>query len=299
MRDTPTPYITVFTPSYNRCSYLGLLYESLKKQDFNDFEWVIVDDGSTDDTGAAVGRFIAEDKIDIRYHYQENSGKHVAVNKGVQLAKGELFFTVDSDDTLATHALSTVVRQWRAVLDLPNAAMYAGVCGLRVHMDGNVIGGSVDYETMDVSPIDYRFKLKYRGDRAEVLRTATMALYPYPQIPGERFCADALVLNRIGCSYVIRYFNDGIYVCEYLAGGITDSSVQLRKDSPKGACLYYAEMAKLPGLTEIQRLKAMLNYWRFAVYDTGVSFADHRTAIDSYWSYVMYPAALMLKFVSN
>jgi len=299
MSGIPTPYVSVFTPTYNRRSYLGFLYESLKRQDFLDFEWVIVDDGSTDGTGEAVERFIAENNIHIRYHYQQNSGKHVAVNKGVQLAKGELFFTVDSDDTLAPHALSAIVRQWRAVLGLPDAAKYAGVCGLRVHEDGAVIGGEVDYETLDVSPIDYRFKLNYKGDRAEVLRTSIMAKYPYPVIHGERFCADALTLNRIALSYVMRYFKDGIYICEYLAGGITDSSVQLRKDSPKGTCLYYAEMATLPGLTRIQRIKAALNYWRFAVYDKRTSVKDHRKAISSYWSYIMYPAALVLKLVSN
>ncbi|MFB2119330.1 glycosyltransferase family 2 protein [Parapedobacter sp. 2B3] len=300
MHGTSTPYVTVFTPAYNRGAYLGLLHESLKRQDFRDFEWVIVDDGSTDGTGDAVAGFIAENDIDIHYYYQQNAGKHVAVNKGVQVAKGELFFTVDSDDTLVSHALSAVVQQWQAVLRLPDATTkYAGVCGLRVHEDGGVIGGEVDYETLDVSPIDYRFKLHYKGDRAEVIRTAIMAQYPYPEISGERFCADALTLNRIARHYVMRYFKDGIYVCEYLPGGITDSSVQLRKDSPKGACLYYAEMATLPGLTRIQRLKATLNYWRFAVYDRGTSFKEHRRAIGSHWSYMMYPAALLLKFVYN
>ncbi|MEC3879545.1 glycosyltransferase family 2 protein [Parapedobacter sp. 10938] len=299
MSGKPNPYVTVFTPAYNRCGYLGLLYESLKEQDFDNFEWVIVDDGSTDGTGEAVRRFIADNEINIRYHYQENAGKHVAVNKGVQLGKGELFFTVDSDDTLAPHALSAIVQQWQAVLELPEADSYAGVCGLRVHEDGRVIGGAVDYEVMDVSPIDYRFKLNYKGDRAEVIRRSIMAQYPYPEIANERFCADALTLNRIGCRYMLRYFKDGIYVCEYLAGGITDSSVQLRRDSPKGACLYYAEMAALPGLTKIQRLKAALNYWRFAVYDKQTPFRDHRRAIGSYWSYIMFPAAWMLKLVSN
>ncbi|MGV3763103.1 glycosyltransferase family 2 protein [Parapedobacter sp.] len=299
MSGKPNPYVTVFTPAYNRCGYLGLLYGSLKTQDFDDFEWVVVDDGSTDGTGEVMARFIAENQINIRYHYQQNSGKHAAVNKGVQLAQGELFFTVDSDDTIAPHALSAIVRQWQAVLELSDAVKYAGVCGLRVHADGRVIGGDVDYEILDVSPIDYRFKWGYKGDRAEVIRTSIMAQYPYPEIPGERFCADALTLNRIGRNYVLRYFKDGIYSCEYLVGGITDSSVQLRRDSPRGACLYYAEMAALPGLTKVQRLKAALNYWRFAVYDKQTSFKEHRRAIGSSWSYIMYPAAWVLKFVSS
>src|SRR5690606_29054122 len=161
---------------------------------------------------------------------------------------------VDSDDTLTEDALSTVVQQWQAVLGLPDADRFAGVCGLRIHQDGSVIGGDVNYDTLDVSAVDYRFKFRYQGDRAEVIRTDVMRQYPYPQFTGERFCADALVWNRIGKSYLLRYFNKGIYVCEYLDGGITDTSVRLRQSSPKGACLYYAEMAGLPGLTAFQRL---------------------------------------------
>lgn len=109
MRESLNPYVTVFTPVYNRARYLGLLYESLIEQHFHNFEWIIVDDGSTDGTREIVARFVDEGRVRIRYHYQENAGKHVAVNRGVQLAKGELFFIVDSDDTLTAHALSTIV----------------------------------------------------------------------------------------------------------------------------------------------------------------------------------------------
>lgn len=298
MQKARTPYVTVFTPAYNRAAYLGLLYESLCKQDFADFEWVVVDDGSTDDTRETVARFVVEGEIAVHYHHQENAGKHVAINKGVELAQGELFFIVDSDDTLTAHALSTIAQQWQTVLELPDAARFAGVCGLRIHQDGTVIGGNVDYDTLDVSTIDYRFKFGYQGDRAEVIRTDVMRQYPYPQLAGERFCADAVVWNRIGKSYLLRYFNQGIYVCEYLDGGITDTSVRLRRASPKGAGLYYAEMADLPGLTAFQRLKAVVNFWRFAVYDPDHSFVAKKRLIRSNWSYLVYPAALMLKVLA-
>ncbi|MFC7525624.1 glycosyltransferase [Parapedobacter sp. GCM10030251] len=297
MRESLNPYVTVFTPVYNRARYLGLLYESLIEQHFHNFEWIIVDDGSTDGTREIVARFVDEGRVRIRYHYQENAGKHVAVNRGVQLAKGELFFIVDSDDTLTAHALSTIVQQWQTVLKLPDSDKFAGVCGLRIHKDGTVIGGDVDYETLDVSCVDYRFKYHYKGDRAEVILTTIMQQYPYPQIAGERFCADALVWNRIGKSYMLRYFNEGIYVCEYLRGGITDTSVFLRKSSPKGASLYYAEMAGLRGLTEFQRLKAIVNFWRFAVYDSDDSFSVKRRMIRSNWSFLIYPLAWTLRLL--
>lgn len=294
-----SPFITLFTPAYNRKPYLLPLYDSIKQQAYRRFEWIIVDDGSTDGTGEEVAGFIVEGVIPVRYHFQENAGKHVAINKGVELANGELFFIVDSDDTLTPDALSIVAEQWNAVLARPDADRFAGVCGLRVHQDGRVIGGDVDYDVLDVSAIDYRFKLGYKGDRAEVVRTSIIAKFRYPSFRGERFCADALVWNRIALNYVMRFFNKGIYVCEYLPGGITDTSVKLRQNSPKGACLYYAEMAKLPGLTKIQRFKAALNYWRFAVYDRQVSFMENRKAIGTCWSYIMYPTMVVLKFYKS
>lgn len=288
------PYLTICTPTYNRSFHLASLYESIKEQDFSAFEWVIIDDGSTDGTAGKVKGFIAENRVDIRYKFQANAGKHVAINNGVEMARGELFFIVDSDDTLVGHALSTIVGQWKSVLELPNAAQFAGVCGLRIYKNGSVIGGSVDYDILDVSAIDYRFKLGYKGDRAEVIKTSIMACYPYPQIPGERFCADAVVWNRIAKSYLLRFFNSGIYVCEYLPGGITDTSVRLRQLSPQGTSLYYAEMACLPGLTAWQRLKAVVNFWRFAVYDNKEGWSKKMKKINSLWSLLVWPICYLL-----
>ena len=101
--------ITVFTPTYNRGYIIEKLYNSLVSQNYNEFEWLIVDDGSTDQTQELISNFITKGFIDIRYFKQENGGKHRAINKGVKLAKGELFFIVDSDDYLSNNALDRVL----------------------------------------------------------------------------------------------------------------------------------------------------------------------------------------------
>ena len=100
--------ITVFTPSFNRAHLLSRLYDSLLKQTTNDFEWLIVDDGSTDDTETKVEEFINKGELPIRYYKQQNGGKHRAINTGVQLASGELFFIVDSDDGLVHDCIQKV-----------------------------------------------------------------------------------------------------------------------------------------------------------------------------------------------
>ncbi len=293
------PFITVFTPAYNRRAYLRRLYESLHTQTMVAFEWLIVDDGSTDGTSEEIDSFIAEGKFPIRYYYQENAGKHIAINKGVLLAAGELFFIVDSDDMLRAGALSTIIAQWESVLKLPNSASFAGVCGLRVYGDGSVIGGSVDYDVLDVSAIDYRFKLRYQGDRAEVIRTDIMKQFPYPSFSGERFCADAVVWNRIAMTYRLRFFNEGVYICEYLPGGITDTSVRLRQLSPRGASLYYAEMAALPRLTTGQRIRAVVNFWRFALYNHRDKFGEKYRLINRPWSLIVFPVCYFLYCFDN
>ncbi len=289
MQKTRAPYVTVFTPTYNRASYLNLLYESLCKQDFDDFEWIIVDDGSTDNTRETVDRFVADGEIVVHYHYQENAGKHIAINKGVQLAKGELFFITDSDDKLTVDALLTIVQQWQAVLELPNAAKFAGVCGLRVHQDGRTIGGEVDYQILDTSILDFRYRLRYRGDKAEVLRTDVMKRYPFPEIVGEPFCPEALIWNRIGMRYLMRFFNSAIYVCEYLMGGLSDRSFLLRKASPNYFLMYYAELANVPGIPKIQQLKSVVNFWRFSVYDNHNRLKDKLRQIGKFWAIFVWP----------
>lgn len=121
-------YFTVFTPSYNRANLLGKLYVSLCQQNFDSFEWIIVDDGSTDNTSELIESFIAENKIDIKYYRQQNQGKHVAINTGVSLARGKWFFIVDSDDYLTQDSLAMTCKYTSSIED---NYQFAGVAGLR------------------------------------------------------------------------------------------------------------------------------------------------------------------------
>ena len=116
--------ITIFTPTYNRAYTLKKLYDSIVVQDYSAIEWIIVDDGSSDSTKELVTSFIEENKIDIKYFYQENSGKHIAINRGVEEAQGELFFIVDSDDYLTKDALN-IINKWENTL---GEGKYIGVC---------------------------------------------------------------------------------------------------------------------------------------------------------------------------
>lgn len=253
--------ITVFTPTYNRGHLLPRLYESLCRQTFTDFEWVIVDDGSVDDTKGLVNKFLVDsvEFFGIRYFLQENGGKHRAINRGVKEARGELFFIADSDDSLPPDALEQVARVYETVR---GDESFGGVCGYMAHHDGTVIGHGNDAEILDTNSIDLRNKYHVQGDMMEVFRTEVMREFPFPEIPNERFVPEMLVWNRIATKYMLRVFHKVIYYRDYLDGGLTDKIVRIRMQSPVASMMTYAEMTRYD-IPLIQKVKAAVNFWRF------------------------------------
>ena len=253
--------ITVFTPTYNRAHLLPRLYESLCRQTFTDFEWVIVDDGSVDNTKGLVNKFLVDsvEFLGIRYFLQENGGKHRAINRGVREAQGELFFIADSDDSLPPDALEQVARVYETVR---GDESFGGVCGLDGTFDGDIIGSGLPLEVMDVNSIDLRNRYHVTGDMKEVFRTEVMREFPFPEIPNERFVPEMLVWNRIATKYKLRYFNRIIYLAEYQQDGITSGIVRARMQSPVASMMTYAEMTRYD-IPLIQKVKAAVNFWRF------------------------------------
>lgn len=229
--------ITIFTPTYNRCHTLTRLYNSLCRQTCKNFEWLIVDDGSIDDTETLIRKFIPEG-FSIRYYKQINGGKHRAINRAVPLAQGDWFFIVDSDDYLSDDAVDVLQK---AISDIEGKEDFCAVVANRVFPTNKVIGTSCNYEILDTDFLSYRTKYRFVGDRAEVVRTKVMKEFPFPEISGEKFCPEGIVWNRMAQKYKARYINENIYVCEYMQGGLTDKSALLKKKNPIGYAIYYFE----------------------------------------------------------
>ena len=251
--------ISVFTPTYNRADLLHRLYDTLILQTYKNFEWVIVDDGSKDNTKDVVSSFVKEGKLNIHYVQQENGGKHRAINTGVKLAKGEIFFILDSDDILPNNALELVVESYQPIKD---DISFAGVSGIDGYFDGRIIGSGLPYESIDCNSVDIRYKFHVTGDMKEVFRTSVMKEFPFPDIEGEKFCPEALVWNRIAKEYKLRYFNKIIYKVEYQSEGLTSNIVKVRMKSPITSMMCYAEMLDL-NIPFKDKMKAAINYWRF------------------------------------
>lgn len=253
--------ITVFTPTYNRAYKLGTLYQSLIRQSCKDFEWVIVDDGSTDGTEALLGSFANDNNIRIKYLRQENQGKHAAINKGVQEAQGDMFFIVDSDDVLTPDAIEWVKETSSLIMDDPT---FGGISGVLFYPDGKIIGGGIkEGEYIDSNAIDIRLRHGVAGDLAEVFKTSVLQEFPFPIFEDERFVPEALVWNRIAQKYKIRYTSRAIYCADYLPDGLTHRIVRLRRNAPMAAMTYYSELYHYD-IPVGQRIKAAINFWRFA-----------------------------------
>lgn len=257
--------ITIFTPTYNRAYTLQKCYESLKRQKYKNFEWLIYDDGSTDNTKEIVDRFIQENIINIRYYYGKNAGKHVGINRGTDLANGELFFIVDSDDYLTDNALELVNDAWNSI-SLENRATFIGVSGKRylVNRENNDFNFNMKY--YDADAIQFNLIDKNLQDKAEVYVTKILKNYKFSEFEGENFMTEAVVWYKLAeDGYKIRWFNENIYVCEYLDDGLTANFYKRRVNSIKSTCDSYNKLSafKLPIK---YRIRYKINYFRYGLH---------------------------------
>lgn len=225
--------ITIFTPTYNRAHTLLRLYESLKKQTSKDFEWLIVDDGSTDSTKKLINTFIKENIISIRYYKQENKGKHFAVNKGVALAQGDFFVNIDSDDYLLPNA---VEEMYSTIEELGSDS--GGFTFIHfteeVNYDHEKYGKKRIYK-----PQTYQWE--HTGEMMYCLKTQVYRRFPFPEFEGEKFCPESLVLRRIEKVHRILYTDKVLAGGNYLEGGLSSNFYKLMFNSPHGSLLNFKE----------------------------------------------------------
>lgn len=252
--------ITILTPTFNRAHLLPRLFESLTHQtDFN-FEWLVIDDGSTDETSDLfAGNTFLSAPFSIRYYRQKNGGKHRALNAGVKQAKGNFIFIADSDDWLLPQSVAIVGQHTSAIVD---DNTFAGVAGLDVFDDERIVGTGLSQYIIDCNAMDIRYRYHVDGDLKEVFKTTVLQEFPFPEIQDEKFCPEQLVWFRIAQKYKLRYFNTPIYVAEYQPNGITASIIRVRMLAPQATCMMYAEMLayKIPFK---EKIKAAINFWRF------------------------------------
>ncbi|TXC92361.1 glycosyltransferase family 2 protein [Metabacillus litoralis] len=234
--------ITVFTPTYNRAFIIEKLYRSLQQQTYTNFEWLVIDDGSMDSTEELFKLWTKDNNsFSIRYFKVENGGKHRAINKATDLAKGDLFFIVDSDDYLIDDALESII-EWEKTIE--NSEFFCGISGNRGKSRSDYIGTSFNGEYIDASSLE-RNKCNITGDKAEVFYTNIIKNYKFDEIEGENFITEATVWDRLAYDgYKIRWFNKTIYICDYLEDGLTNNMERIFSNNPTGTAIYIKQQIK-------------------------------------------------------
>lgn len=250
--------VTVFTPTYNRATVISRTFESLQQQKFRDFEWLIVDDGSTDDTEAIVTGFQRHSTFPIRYYKVPHGGKHRAYNAGLELAIGELFFVVDSDDSLTKDSLLTINSVAEILRDRDDIC---GIIALKENKDGAIYGTPMPHEPVINSLKEFLDCCK-DGERSFVFKTEIARKYPFPEIEGEYFVTESVVYERLGKDWGFLIINESLTICEYQSDGLSSNIYNLMLANPIGYMIYHCQRIE-NSKSLIQAIRHTLRYVAF------------------------------------
>ena len=224
--------ITIFTPTYNRAYILGQAYNSLKNQIDKNFVWLIIDDGSTDNTEDIVKKWQNENEIKITYIKQQNQGKHIAHNTAVKNCKTDFFLILDSDDFLSKDAIEILNKE---VEKIKNNKTISGIIGNRwLPKSNEVIGTEMPKGIVYTTGLELYQKLKFKGDTLRLYKTDILKKFLFPKINGEKFIYENVVFEAIDSKYKMLINRDKLYYCEYLEDGYTNNSNKLKESNPKG-----------------------------------------------------------------
>lgn len=234
--------LTIFTPTYNREKYLSKLYNSLLQQKNKLFQWLIVDDGSTDNTRNVVLEFMKESKMNITYYKQKNFGKHIAHNEGVKLCETELFFCVDSDDYLYPDAIEKILRIWNS---RDRSLRHIGIAALKGYFDRTVSGNKMPSGVRESTLSNLYNSYGKTGETALIYQSKLLKKYLFPYYKNEKFLSEEVVYNQLDSEGNLILLNEIIYGMEYLTDGITRNLIKTWKSSPKGViCLLHSRYHK-------------------------------------------------------
>lgn len=224
--------ITVFTPTYNRAYLLPRLYKSLCNQTNKEFIWLVIDDGSTDNTKELIEQWKAEDKITIQYHWKENGGMHTGHNAAYKLIETELNMCIDSDDLVPQCAIKKILNFW----EYNKEEKYAGILGLDAFENGNIVSNKKF--PSEVKSGKYSFLKRdfgIVGDIKFVYRTDIIKKYPeYPVFKDEKLTPLGYKYRMIDQDYDMLFLNEILCQVEYLGDGSSNTIYKQYFQSPRG-----------------------------------------------------------------
>jgi glycosyltransferase involved in cell wall biosynthesis len=235
-------FLTICTPTFNRGYTLTRLYNSLISQSINDFEWVIIDDGSTDNTKELIQKWMKDRKININYHYQENYGKHVALNKGIEKANGKVFTCLDSDDWYCKDTVEKIKHYWSNVELDENLV---GIITLDCFESGEIIGTEFPNDLMKTNWIDLQFKYKVKGDKDYYFNKEVLLDYKFPEIEGNKHMPPSYQYFMLSEKYNFLLINEPTKYVEYMEDGISRNKLNKYIIAPDNFAYYRLSIMNL------------------------------------------------------
>lgn len=255
--------ISVLTATYNRANLLSRLYESiLNNINSNiDVEWLIMDDGSTDETKEIVEKFIEENKLEVKYFFQENQGKMQAINNLIENAQGDLIIECDSDDYFTNNAFEIIKNAY----EQNNMQNFYAMCFLKYDQTGKNMGNN--FKKSITKMFDLYFKEGENGEKALVFNSQIRKQYKYELENGEKFVTEARMFHKMDENYDIICINETIMICEYQIQGYTKNIIKQFKENPYGYFNYFKEILQkdMNGVSFKKRLYAIKHYILFSV----------------------------------
>ena len=260
--------LTIFTPAYNRAYTLHKCYESLKSQTNLEFKWLIIDDGSTDNTRELVHKWMEERELEIIYHYQENQGMHGAHNAAYELIDTELNVCIDSDDYMPNDAVEKILNYW----EKNKCDELAGIIGLDAFQNKEIIGTRLPENIKSETLFNLYHKYKVKGDKKIVYRTDLSREYPYPLFEGERYVGLAYKYYKIDQTHKLGLLNEVLCIVEYMEDGSSKNMLHQYRKNPKGFRFYRIENLKNPKGSIIYKYKECIHYVSSCLLDKEYNF---------------------------
>ncbi|MFB4168881.1 glycosyltransferase family 2 protein [Virgibacillus sp. JSM 102003] len=248
--------LTVFTPAYNRAFCLHVCYESLKRQSCKDFIWLIIDDGSTDDTEDLVKTWIKEGILEIDYYHQENQGMHGAHNTAYERINTELNVCIDSDDYMPDDAVEKILSFWNKY----GSNSVSGIIGLDSDSNNQIIGSILPDHIKSSTLFNLHYKHGVTGDKKLVYRTELTKKYPYPIFQNEKYVGLAYKYYMLDQEYEMLLMNEVLCCVEYLPDGSSRNMLHQYRRNPNGFSFYRKELMKIPFAGFVFKFKQAIHY---------------------------------------
>ena len=231
----------VITTTYNRAYCIHQVYASLKKQNCNDFLWLVVDDGSTDNTKAVIDGFSKEGLVEIHYIFQENGGMHAARNTAYESIRTEINVIIDSDDWMADGAVERIVKFWNE----NKSADVAGIVALDAKQDGEIVGSRLPATLQKTTITELFGRHKATGDKKLIYRSDLSQKYPYPVFEGEKFFPASYKFRLLDLDYKMLMLDEVVCIVDYNEDSMTFDKIKQYRTCAKGFAFFRNEMIRI------------------------------------------------------